>query len=382
MKIVQVSPYDYVYPSGVNRHLFSLGEHLTRMGHEVEYILPSSRPKDGSQNGKVTFIGRPIPIHASGSIVRSPVSPWILYSDFYNLCEKLEEGKFDIVHMHEPLFPPLTTACLRYSRATNIGTFHASRSRSWGYWFWRPWLNQWTPKLDGRIAVSKPAQDFISHYFPGDYTIIPNGIDLERFDTYTEPFEEYMDGKINILFVGRLERRKGFRYLLEAYRHLKRENPNIRLIVVGPINKMRLHYKFLTRGYSLKDVVYVDYVSNEDLSRFYHTADIFCAPSTGRESFGIVLLEAMAAYKPVVATNISGYASVICREVDGLLVSPKDIKTLAGALDLLIHDKSLRETLGRNGRRKAEQHNWDKVACRVMDYYEQVIEQSKYRGTR
>ena len=382
MKIVQVSPYDYVYPSGVNRHLFSLGENLTRMGHEVKYILPSSRPKDGSQNGNVTFIGRPIPIHASGSIVRSPISPWIFYSDFYNLCEKLEEGKFDIVHMHEPLFPPLTTACLRYSRATNIGTFHASRSRSWGYWFWKPWLNQWTPKLDGRIAVSKPAQDFISRYFPGDYTIIPNGIDLERFDTYTEPFEEYMDGKINILFVGRLERRKGFRYLLEAYRHLKRENPDIRLIVVGPINKMRLHYKFLTRGYNLKDVVYVDYVSNEDLSRFYHTADIFCAPSTGRESFGIVLLEAMAAYKPVVATNISGYASVISKEVDGLLVSPKDIKTLAGALDLLIHDKSLRETLGKNGRQKAEQHNWDKVACEVMDYYEQVIEQSKYRVTR
>ena len=161
--------------------------------------------------------------------------------------------------------------------------------------------------------------------------------------------------------------------MLEAYRYLKRENPNIRLIVVGPLNKMRLHYKFLTRGYLLKDVVYVGYASNEDLPRYYHTADIFCAPATGGESFGIVLLEGMAASKPIVATNISGYASVISREVDGLLVSPKDIKTLAGALDLLIKDKELRDKLGAAGRKKAEQFSWDKVSTRVMDYYEEVL---------
>lgn len=380
MKIVQVSPYDYAHPGGVNHHIFNLGEHLTRMGHQVKYILPHSRPQDGPHNDYMYFIGRPIPIHASGSIVRSPVSPRIFFSE--RLCQILETEKFDIVHMHEPLFPPLTTACLRYSRSTNIGTFHAHRARSWGYWFWRPWLNQWTPKLDGRIAVSKPASEFISHYFPGEYRIIPNGIDLDRFDTYTEPFEELRDGKVNILFVGRLERRKGFRYLLEAYRYLKRENPEIRLIVVGPVNKMRLHYKFLTRGYNLKDVVFVGYASPQDLPRYYHTADIFCAPATGRESFGIVLLEAMAASKPVVATNIPGYAGVVSRDVDGLLVAPKDVRTLIGALDLLIKDKRLREELGRNGRQKAEQYSWDKVALRVMDYYEEVIDKSRRRYRR
>ncbi len=382
MKIVQVSPYDYAHPSGVNHHIFCLGEQFTRMGHEVKYILPSSRPEETPHNSNIIFAGRPIPIHASGSIVRSPISPRIFYTDSCNLCELLEDEKFDIVHMHEPLFPPLTTACLRYSRSVNIGTFHASRSRSWGYWLWKPLLNQWTPKLDGRIAVSQAALDFIEHYFPGDYTIIPNGIDLDRFDTYTQPFEEYQDGKVNILFVGRLERRKGFRYLLEAYRYLKRENPEIRLIVVGPINKMRLHYRFLTRGYNLKDVVFVGYASNEDLPRYYHTSDIYCAPSTGKESFGIVLLEAMAASKPVVATNISGYAAVVSREVDGLLVAPKDIKTLAGALDLLIHDKSLREQYGAEGRKKSVNFSWDKVGRRVMDYYEEVLEKSSRRTFR
>ncbi len=370
MKIVQVSPYDYIHPGGVNHHIFSLGENLTRMGHEVKYILPCSRPEQPPKNGNIIFIGRPIPIHASGSIVRSPVSPRLLFSD--RICETLEREKFDIVHLHEPLFPPLTTACLRYSSSMNIGTFHASRQRSWGYWLWRPVLNQWVPKLDGRIAVSQPALEFISRYFPGDYTIIPNGIDLERFATPAKPIEEFQDGKVNILFVGRLEKRKGFGYLLDAYRYVKRENPNTRLIVVGPPGWSRWKYELLVKRHHLKDVVFAGYVSAEDLPRYYHTADIFCAPATGSESFGIVLLEAMAASKPIVASNIGGYASVISRDVDGLLVNPKDSKTLAGALDLLVNDKALRERLGAHGKLKAEGYSWSKVARRVMAYYERV----------
>lgn len=379
MKIVLVSPYDYAHPSGVNHHIFSLGENFTRMGHEVKYILPCSRPEKFNGNGDIIFIGRPIPIHASGSIVRSPISPRLFFSD--HICEALEREHFDIVHIHEPLFPPLTTACLRYSRSVNIGTFHASRPRSWGYWFWRFWLNQWTPKLDGRIAVSQPALDFINHYFPGDYTIIPNGIDLASFDRYTEPIEELKDGKTNILFVGRLEKRKGFDYLLEAYRYVKKENPNTRLVIVGPTGWARKKYEMRIRRYKLQDVVFVGYVSAEDLPRYYHTADIFCAPATGSESFGIVLLEAMAASKPIVASNIGGYASVITRDSDGLLVNPTDVKTLAGGIDLLIKNKALRDRLGSRGRLKAERYSWDRVSRRVMDYYEEVLEKS-HRGIK
>jgi phosphatidylinositol alpha-mannosyltransferase len=239
-------------------------------------------------------------------------------------------------------------------------------------------LNQWVPKLDGRIAVSQPALDFISRYFPGDYTIIPNGIDLERFATPAKPIEEFRDGKVNILFVGRLEKRKGFGYLLDAYRYVKRENPNTRLIVVGSPGWSRWKYQLLVRRHNLEDVVFAGYVSAEDLPRYYHTADIFCAPATGSESFGIVLLEAMAASKPIVASNIGGYAGVITRDVDGLLVNPKEIKTLAGALDLLIKDKALRERLAAHGRLKAENFAWTKVARRVVDYYERVIEQRRH----
>jgi phosphatidylinositol alpha-mannosyltransferase len=298
-----------------------------------------------------------------------------LFSD--RIRETLEREKFDIVHLHEPLFPPLTTACLRYSSSVNIGTFHASRPRSWGYWLWRSVLNQWVPKLDGRIAVSQPALDFISRYFPGDYTIIPNGVELERFATPAKPIEEFQDGKVNILFVGRLEKRKGFGYLLNAYRYVKRENPNTRLIVVGPPGWARWKYELLVRRHNLQDVVFAGYVSAEDLPRYYHTADIFCAPATGSESFGVVLLEAMATSKPIVASNIVGYASVITRDVDGLLVNPKDIKTLAGALDLLVKDKALRERLGAQGRLKVEGYSWGRVASRVEAYYKDVLERCR-----
>ncbi len=375
MKIVQVSPYDYAYPGGVNRHIFALGERFTRMGHEVKYILPTSRPKEAPKDNHFYFVGRPIPIHASGSIVRSPVSPRIFFSD--HLCEILEEERFDIVHLHEPLFPPLTTACLRYSRSTNIGTFHAARARSWGYWFWRPWLNQWTPKLDGRIAVSKPALEFISHYFPGEYTIIPNGIDIPHFDAHREPFPEFRDGKINILFVGRLEKRKGLGYLLAAFRLVKRAYPNTRLIVVGPASPSLWKYRWLVKRYHLTDVIFTGYASGDEIPRYYHSADIFCAPATGSESFGIVLLEAMAASKPVVASNILGYASVITEGVDGLLVKPRDAGALAQAINALIENKALRESLGAQGRKKAELHDWDRVARRVMDYYEQTLEKHR-----
>ena len=375
MKIVQVSPYDYMHPGGVNQHIFALGKHLVAMGNEVKYILPCSKPNHVPVNDNIIFIGRPVPIHASGSVVRSPVSPHLLFSD--RVCETLELEKFDIVHMHEPLFPPLTTACLRYSSSVNVGTFHASRPKSWGYWLWRPVLNQWVSKLDGRIAVSQPALDFISRYFPGDYTIIPNGIELERFATPAKPIEEFQDGKINILFVGRLEKRKGFGYLLDAYRYVKRENPNTRLIVVGPPGWSRWKFELLVKRHKLKDVVFVGYASAEDLPRYYYTADIFCAPATGNESFGIVLLEAMAASKPIVASNIGGYAGVISREVDGLLVNPKDIKTLAGAFDLLVKDKALRERLGAQGRIKADRFSWGKVAARVAAYYEELLERRR-----
>jgi phosphatidylinositol alpha-mannosyltransferase len=264
---------------------------------------------------------------------------------------------------------------MHYTQTVTVGTFHATRGRSWGYWFWKPiCLNRWFERLAGRIAVSKVALDFISKYFPGDYTIIPNGIDLKHFSVDVAPIEEYSDGKLNILFVGRLEKRKGLKYLLGAYVQVKEQFPNSRLIVVGPNGGWRKGHERFVEKQNLKDVVFTDYVSYEDLPRYYHTADIFCSPATERESFGLVLLEAMAAAKPIIASDIEGYASVISHGVDGLLVPPKDEQALAQALSQLLRDEPLRQRLGAMGRRKVEDYSWESIAHKVMDYYQSQLE--------
>jgi phosphatidylinositol alpha-mannosyltransferase len=373
MKIALVSPYDYAYTGGVNIHISRLQENFTRMGHEVKIIAPSSKPQETQKNGDVIVFGRPVPIHASGSVVRSPVSPGLVFSS--GIRDMLRRERFDVIHIHEPLMPTLATAVLHHaSQELTVGTFHASRSRSWGYSFWKPiCLNRWFNKLDGRIAVSSTAMEFVNRYFPSDYTIIPNGIDLPHFSRQVTPLEQFCDGKLNILFVGRMEKRKGFKYLLGAYEKVKRELPQCRLIVVGPQDRSYGKYQRLAVKRNLKDVVFTGYVSYEELPRYYKSADICCSPATRWESFGLVLLEAMAAGKPTVASDIAGYAAVVNDGVDGLLVKPRDEKALAGTILQLLQDGSLRERMGEMGRVKAGDYSWEKVAQQVMNYYQELL---------
>lgn len=234
----------------------------------------------------------------------------------------------------------------------------------------------WSNRLDGRIAVSKPAQDFIRRYFPGEYSIIPNGIDVEHFGADGPPVDAFKDGKLNILFVGRLENRKGLGYLLQAFSQVKKERPDTRLIVVGPGVRLRRKYDRLIDKLGLEDVVFTGYVPYSDLPMYYRTADIFCAPATGKESFGIVLLEGMAAGKPIVASNIEGYSSVVDDGEEGLLVPPKDGTSLARALLELLGDASRREEMGAKGRAKAQGYGWGRVARMVQSYYLEVMASS------
>ncbi|MFC1928555.1 glycosyltransferase family 4 protein [Chloroflexota bacterium] len=371
MKIGLVSPYDFAFPGGVTNHITSLERYLTRMGHEVKVIAPASKvvPDFGD---RFIPIGKPRPIPSSGSICRITIS--------LKLAPKikavLKRENFDIVHLHEPFMPMLCSAVLRFSDAVNIGTFHALDGKP-GYNFGKPistiMLNRRLHKLDGKIAVSKPAMEFAGKYIPGYYNVIPNGIDLGHFHPDVSPIEEFCDGKLNILFVGRLESRKGVNYLLKAYLQVKQEIPDSRLIIVGPGTTLRKRYEKWIRRHDLKDVVFIGYVSYAELPRYYKTADVFCSPATGRESFGIVLLEAMAVGKPVVATNIGGYASVVTHGEDGLLVPPKDSGGLAQALISLMSDETLRQQMGAKGILTSEEYSWEKVARRVFDYYVRVL---------
>jgi len=215
--------------------------------------------------------------------------------------------------------------------------------------------------------------DYVSRHLPGDYRIIPNGIDTQQFCPDGPRREELADGKLNILFVGRLEKRKGLAYLLNACAKVQKDFPDFRLIVVGPGTRLRPGYEELVRDLRLRDVVFTDFVPNGELPKYYRSADIFCAPATGGESFGIVLLEAMACAKPVIATDIEGYASVVAHSEDGLLVPPRDDKSLARALLSLLDDRTLRRQMGAKGRSKAEKYSWANVARQVMDQYVSLL---------
>ena len=376
MKIALVSPYDFAHHGGVINHIRALDEEFTRLGHDVRIIAPASRGKVAALGDRFIQIGKPRPIPASGSISRISLSLHLAP----DIKAVLKREQFDVVHLHEPFMPMLCSAVLRFSSGINIGTFHAY-SGSPGYELGRPFttilLKRRNRKLAGRIAVSEPARAYASKYVSGEFSIIPNGIDLRRFNQDVKPMPGYDDGKINILFVGRLEKRKGANYLLNAYARLKKEHPNIRLIIVGPGVNLRRRYELKVRLSRLKDVVFTGGISYEDLPRYYQMADIFCAPATGKESFGIVLLEAMALGKPIVATSIEGYSSVVTSGEQGLLVPPKNSKALAEALERLVNDTALRRRLGDKGLLAVRNYDWTLVARRVLDYYTQVSRNAK-----
>ena len=363
IKIALVSAYDYAFPGAVTDHVRNLASHLAAQGHTVRVIAPSSDP-DRMAGSDFIPMGRPVPIPSGGSIARISLSVWLLP----RIRALLRDESFDIVHLHEPFSGFLPVSALSVSDAVNIATFHTYR----GTRLWRMGATRlarpYFRKLHGRIAVSEPAREFISGHFPGNYEIIPNGVRVAAYSNGAVPFPHLSDGMVNLLFVGRLEKRKGLKHLLGAFSKLKWSWPNLRLVVVGPGRPDEDSYRIMSER-NLQDVIFVGIVSEEDKIRYYRTADIFCAPATGRESFGIVLLEAMAAGKPIVATAIEGYSSVVTDGKEGLLVPPKNEDALAGAIDSLLRDPELAGRLAASGRIRAQEFRWESVAQRVMSFY-------------
>lgn len=375
MKIALVSPYDFSSPGGVVSHISCLEQQFTRLGHDVKIIAPASKAIYTLGN-RFIRIGTPRPIPVSGSIARITLSLWL----DHKIEEVFDREKFDICHLHEPLMPMLCTSVLRIKKAPMVGTFHASGGKPW-YTMFTPlgklYLNRWFSKLNGRIVVSPVAHEYINKFFPAEYQTIPNGVDTKHFNPKVKPMEGYDDGKVNILFVGRLEKRKGFNYLLEAYRLVKSKMPDCRLIQVGPgVRLLKGHKKYIEQ-YGIPDVNFTGYASYDDLARYYATADIVCFPNTGRESQGIVLLEAMATGKPIVASAIGGFLSVLTDGVEGFAVPPRDPEKLAEGILKLIKDKKLRQQMGQRGIEKAKQYDWSIIAARIIDIYKNVLKNTK-----
>jgi phosphatidylinositol alpha-mannosyltransferase len=371
VKIALVSPYDYPYPGGVTEHVRNLADQFLARGHEVHVIAPSSSSDDAPPDGPIVHrVGRPVPIPANGSVARITLP----LRGYVQVKHLLTFQGFDIVHLHEPMMPALPLSVLHHSPTINVGTFHAFGRSNMAYFYGKQVLRPFYRRLHGRIAVSGAARDFVARNLPGDFRIIPNGIDYARFATrVAPPIERFEDDRLDVLFVGRLEKRKGLEHLLRAWPMVHAAVPQARLLVVGGGRRLEKYRRWVvSQGWG--EVHFVGYVTPQDLVRYYQTADVFCAPSTGQESFGIVLLEAMAAGRPIVASRIPGYAEVLRDGAEGLLVKPRSAAALAAGLIRLLQDAELRRAMGQRGRAKAAGYDWSHVAVRVLDFYEETID--------
>jgi phosphatidylinositol alpha-mannosyltransferase len=366
VKIGLVTPYVYPLPGGVNQHVRHLYEQLRLRGHDVR-ILSSSHGLQRASEGDVIRIGKGFSVPSNGSVGTITLSPRYVSQ----VGAVLEQERFDLLHFHEPFVPFLSLVLLRQSRSVNVATFHAYGGFSPAYEFGSRVMSSYAGRLHGRIAVSAAARQFIDRFFPGDYKVIPNGVDTARF-ARAVPIARWQDGTKNVLFVGRFEPRKGLLDLLKAYRILRRSGLDCRLLVVGggPQEREARRY-ILTRR--LGGVEFLGRVSDEERDALFKTADVYCSPATGRESFGIVLLEAMAAGTAIVCSDIHGYKGVVRRGREAILVPPHEPEELAAALARVLADAELRRRMAASGLERATDFSWERVTAKVEDYYGFVI---------
>ena len=373
MKIGIVTPYAYPMPGGVNDHVGSLYRVLRARGHDVR-IITSSHGLQKASEGDIIRVGKGFSVPFNGSMGTITLSPTYLAQ----MRAILDRERFDVLHYHEPFVPFLSLVTLTLSTSVNVGTFHAFGGLSISYEFGKRMLGHYAGKLHGRIAVSPAARHFISRYFPGEYKIVPNGVEPGRYQRAV-PIARYRDGVPNILFVGRMEPRKGLIHLLRAFRKLQRDGVRARLLLVGtgPGEREARRY-VLTR--QLDDVEFLGRVSEAQKAQLFKTADIYVSPATGRESFGIVLLEAMSAGAPIICSDIHGYRGVVRRERDGILVEPGNADALAASIRRLIDDPQLRAQLSRAGEERAQLFTWERVGQAVEEYYGFVIRRLAEQG--
>lgn len=368
MRVLLVSPYDLTHPGGVTSHVFDLAHEFHAMGHEATVVGPAGNGVI-PQNGFTHHIGGAIRFLTPGDSARVSLSPFLHGA----VRELLAAKEFDVFHLHEPFLGFLGASFLRLGRGVKIGTFHTWREGPHlPYIAFGPLVRRWNRLLDGRVAVSETARRTVSRYVPGEYRVIPNGVPFESFFRPMAPPARLaeIEGPI-VLFVGRIEARKGIPYLLEAFQLLKRRQPRAHLVVVGEGGLLG-EYKRLAAKLGLQDVIFTGAIPRQELPGYYQRADIFCSPSIANESFGIALLEAMAAGTPCVATTVNGY-NTLGRDGDtGLIVPPRDAPALAEAIERLLVDRDYAGRLAAAAQERARLFDWPVVAQSLIDYYEEV----------
>lgn len=355
MRIGMVCPYSLSVPGGVQGQVLGLARALRSKGHFVQVLAPCDGPPP---EPGITPLGNSIPTAANGSI--APIAPDVPAQ--LRFIRSLRDEKFDIVHLHEPLSPgPNVTAAI-LKHAPLVGTFHAAGD-SKAYEYLKPlarWLGR---RLDVRCAVSEDARELAQRHLGGDYVILFNGIEVDLFAS-ADPMPTEAP---TIFFLGRHEERKGLQVLLAAMPFL----PADLKVWIGGDGPLTAQLQARSTGDPRLE--WLGRISDAERLRRMRGADVYCAPSIRGESFGIVLLEAMAARTPIVASALPGYANVARHDREALLVEPGDPRALADAIIRILEDPGLAGTLVHAGIERAEEFSMDHLADRYIELYEPLV---------
>lgn len=364
MKVGIVCPYSWDMPGGVKQHIDDLAQALIAQEHEVSVIAPAA--DDEELPPYVTGAGRAIPVPYNGSVARMSFG----FLSAARVRRWVRDGGFDVLHIHEPLVPSLGVLACWAAKGPIVATFHASWTRSRAIAVAEPLLRSALEKLSGRIAVSDAARKSLVEQFGGDTVLIPNGVTVSRYAD-AEPLKGWGPDGATLGFLGRMdEERKGLPILLDAFKPLAAERPGLKLLIAGPGDAKDVYDRVPK---TLHDrVTVLGQVSEADKIRAYHSVDVFCAPNTRGESFGIVLAEAMASGATVLASDIPAFRRVLGDGQAGALFTNGDPASLAREAAALLDAPERRAKLAEEALVAVGKYDWSTVARDVVRVYETV----------
>jgi phosphatidyl-myo-inositol alpha-mannosyltransferase len=366
VKIGIVCPYSLAVPGGVGWHCRDLAEQLLATGYEVSVLAPAD--DDSALPPYVVPAGRAVPVRYNGSVARVSFGP----VSATRTRRWLEEGAYDVVHIHEPVSPSLSLLALWAAEGPIVATFHTSNLRSRAMQTAYPLLRPSLEKISARIAVSEDARRTVTNHIGGDAVVIPNGVYVDRFASAAKRFDwQGTPTAPTVAFVGRIdEPRKGLSVLLASLPEAGRAIPGLRVLVAGAGDAEEARSDLPPE--LAATCTFLGEVSDADKASLLRSVDLYVAPHTGGESFGVVLVEAMSAGAPVLASDLPAFRRVLEDGACGDLVPSGDPHRLAEAMVALLSDPARRSELAARGRLAVDRYDWPVVARQIVDVYETV----------
>lgn len=359
MRIGLVCPYDWSAPGGVKQHISDLAVSLIELGHYVNVLTPATN--DENLPAWVTSAGTAIGLPYNGSVARIKFDP----PAFSRTRAWIKKNKFDILHLHEPTSPSPSIIAAWSARGPIVATHHTSNERSYAAKNMQFALQPMMEKISARIAVSEDAKRTMINHFGGDAVIIPNGVRVSDFTKF--PAKAIDSGPFRILFLGRIdESRKGLSVLLAALENVIEKFPDLICEIVGPGEVDEIDTKIK------KNLVFKGMLSSIEKARAYTSSDVYVAPNLGGESFGIVLLEAMSAGCPVLASDLSAFKRVLNDGSAGALFETGNAESLATELISLLENPEKRKNLRNSGFKRAKEFDWSNIVKQILDVYASV----------